>query len=141
MIYILGRNDFDCFDSYNDLEDVVFMASTKIDDILEYVYTNIGLNYYCDYTILVKENGDLSYGNIGVGQYAYENFVKYTPHMFLKDENKNEFEYVKNQLRIWCDAIKEKKKREQEERHRIYASAKEKQERKLYEELKAKYGD
>jgi hypothetical protein len=142
MIYILGES---FFNGYNDLEDVVYMASTKIDDILEYTYNNIDLDCYNNFTILVKEDGDLSgdlsYGIISVDQYSYANIMSYTPYMFLKDENKNEYEHVKNQLRIWRDKIAEKKKKEQEERDRLEKERKEREERELYEKLKAKYGD
>lgn len=142
MIYILGVS---FFNGYNDLEDVVYMASTKIDNILEYIYDNIGLDYYDNFTILVKEDGDLSgessYGIINVGQHSYENFMSYIPYMFLKDENKDEYEHVKNKLRIWRDAIAEKKKKEREERDKLKKEKIEREERELYEKLKAKYGD
>lgn len=138
MIYMLGT-------SYHyeneDLEDIIIMASTNIEDILEHLYNNISYNCFNDYVILTKENGDLDYGYINVFTSSYDNFVKYTPYIFLKEENKNEFEHVKNQLRIWCDAFTEKKKREQEERQLFFATAEEKQERELYEKLKAKYGE
>lgn len=140
MIYILAKSGTYDY-GYMDLYDIVILASTKIDDILDYLYNNVEPNFLSDYDILIKENGYLDYGIIGTTQISYDTFTKYTPNMFLKEENKNEFEHVKNQLRIWCDAVAEKKKLLEEERKRIYAAAKEKQERKLYEELKAKYGD
>ena len=142
MIYILGVS---FCNSYNDLEDVVYTASTKIDDILEYIYDNIDLDCYNNFTILVKEDGDLSgessYGIINVGQHSYANFMSYVPYMFLKVENKNEYEHVKNKLRIWCDTIAEKRKKEQEKIDRLKKEKIEHEERELYEKLKAKYGD
>ena len=138
MIYILGSNTIY---EYEDLEDTIRIASTKIDDILDYLYNDIDIDYFSNYSILVKENGRLEYGNIFTSCDSYEHFIEYTPYMFLKDENKNEFEYVKIKLQIWCDAVKDKRTRLKEERERIAREKKEARERKLYEELKVKYGD
>lgn len=137
MIYILGTN---CHYENEDLDEIIVMASTNIEDILEHLYNNVRHNYFSDYSILVKENGNLLYDKIYI-QDAYRSFVQYTPSMFLEEENIDEFEHVKNQLRIWDDAITEKKRKEKEERDRAFAIVKEKQERELYEKLKAKYGD
>lgn len=138
MIYILGKSNI--YHDYDDLEDTIFMASTRIDDILDYLYNNVNIDYLSDYTILVKVENDLSYETICPNKCVYANFVEFTPSMFLKDENKSEFEYVKNQLFMWNTAIEDKHKKLKEERERAEIAAKEKKERELYEKLKAKYG-
>ena len=138
MIYILGKSNI--YHDYDDLEDAIFIASTRIDDILDYLYNNVNIDYLSDYTILVKAENDLSYETIYPNKCAYASFVEFTPSMFLKDENKSEFEYEKNQLFIWNTAIENKHKKLKEERERAEIAAKEKKERELYEKLKAKYG-
>lgn len=138
MIYILSNSD-----SYSrDIDDIVVMASTKIDDILESLYKTVPIASYCRYTVLiVAENDDCFAYTFTPRVCSYDSFEKYPPQFLLNEENIEEYRHIKDQLRIWCDAVKEKEKKEKEERERILADKKEEQERKLYETLKAKYGD
>lgn len=139
MIYILG----DDFMIENEgLEDVIYMASTKIDDVLEYLYNNVEIHNLCNYAILIKSENDYTFcSTINPSIYAYDNFSKNKPSMFFEIENDAEYKHIKDQLFIWCNALKVKIQKEKEERDRMEAEKKEKQERKLYEKLKAKYGD
>lgn len=138
MIYILGRND--CYDC-SDLEEIVTMASTEISDVLEYLYNKTNLKHLRNYSILViEENGSASC-LLYPSDILYEDFIEYTPSIFLEKENEAEFFSVKNQLCVWCDAVKNRKEEIAERERRIREFEIEKQERKLYEELKAKYGE
>lgn len=139
MIYILCKDEFY---EYSDLDDIVIIASTKIDDILEYVYKKVNINNLFMYSILIKsENDDYSSATFTPAENAYENFMRYTPTFFLIKENEKEYENVKHQLSTWCNAMKAKKEKYEEERKKELEKAKEAKERKLYEELKAKYGE
>ena len=139
MIYILAKSSASY--EYEDLEDMIVMASTKIDEVLEYAYTKIPIYRLSEYVILVNEDGGLRYDNIYLTNNSYDHFIEYASNMFSEEENEDEYRYVCCQLRAWCDAIKEKNKKLKAEKEQKEKEEKEKQERKLYEELKAKYGD
>ena len=139
MIYILGKSNTRY--ENEDLADIIITASTKIDDVLEYAYTTIPIHNLNDYEILVNENSGLMYEEIFLTNDSYEHLIKYPAPLFLKEENAEEFKIVCNQLRNWCDAIKEKKKRLREEAEQREKCRTEFEERELYEKLKAKYGD
>lgn len=138
MIYILGRDEFH---EYNTLDEVIIIASTKIGDILEYLYKNEKVNNLYEYMILVKSENDCEYGEIRPVTTAYENFINFTPTLFLKKENKAEYENVKHQLSAWCNMMRIKRESEEKERKRAFEEAKEREERMLYERLKVKYGN
>ena len=87
MIYILGK---ETSNEYEDLDEIVLTASTKIDDVLEYAYTNLSLDYLYEYAILFVDGNEISYDYIGLYNDMYNDFIKYTPNVFLKEENKNE---------------------------------------------------
>jgi hypothetical protein len=137
MIYILGKSNANC--EYEELEEMIVMASSTIDKVLEYAYTKIPIHDLNDYEIFVNEDGGLRHESIYLENYAYDRFAKYPSNMFL--ENEDEYKYVCRQLRAFGDAIEEKKKKLKEESERKERERKEKQERELYEKLKAKYGD
>lgn len=139
MIYILGEIGLN---DYEDLEDVIVLASTKIDDVLEYLYKNVKTDYLYKYTIIIKpENDDAFYETIIPDVFTYDKFSKYVPTMYYDTNNLVEYEHIKNQLFIWCNSIRTKLQKEKEEREKIKAEQEEERERKLYEKLKAKYGD
>lgn len=132
MIYILGKSSYD---GAYDLDDIVVMASTKIEDVLEYVIKNVPLDCISSHSIFITPENSFLYDVIGLGESTYESFVKYTPNVFKEYES--ECEHVKNELFKWCNAIKSKNKKQKEEREQRQIDY----ERKLYEELKAKFGD
>ena len=136
MIYILSDNE-----PYSrDIEDVVIMASTKIDDVLEYLYNNIDIKKFLSYTIfIIPENDDCVSTTITPCINAYNNFVKYDPQFYLTEENLEEYHHIKDQLYAWCAAIKEKLAKERAEANKLKAERKEKEERELYEKLKEKF--
>lgn len=138
MIYILGSR---YLSEMSELEDVIDIVSTNIVDILEYLYKNVKTDYLAHYTIIIKPENSTSFEIITPYINAYDGFKKYTPLLFTTEENKTEFEYLKNQLFHWCNAIKKKKEKEQEEFQKLSKARIEKEERELYERLKAKYGD
>ena len=138
MIYILSYNQA-CGD---DIDDIVVMASTKIDDILEYLYTNVQMRRWDFYTILVvPKNDDCFCTTIIPRICAYDMITKYPPQFLLSEENIDEYRHIKSQLYAWCEAAKERQIKEREESNKLKEAVKEKQERELYEKLKAKYGD
>lgn len=139
MIYILGNR---YVSEMSDLEDIVDIVSTNIEDILEWLYQKVKVEYLSEYTILIKpENNEYDYETIIPDMYVYNSFATYKPILFNKEENQAEYKHVKNELFHWCNAIKTKREKEQEERIKIEEENKEKRERELYEKLKAKYGD
>lgn len=138
MIYILSDNS----PCSRDIDDVVVMASTKIDDILEHLNKNVHMGLWDDYTILiVPENDDCFAATIIPRLCAYDMFTKFPPQFLLEEENIEEYRYVKGKLYEWCEAAKEKQMKEREESKKREEAEKEKLERELYEKLKAKYGD
>lgn len=132
MIYVLGK---ETSNEYEDLDEIVLTASTKIDDVLRYAYTNLSLNHLYEYAILFVDGNETSYDYIGLYNDMYNNFIKYTPNVFLKEENKNEYHIVKDCLFKWNNIINEAIRIKEEERNRN----KEEEERRLYEKLKAKF--
>ena len=138
MIYILGT---DCHYENEDLDEIIVMASTKIDDVLEHLYTNIEMRRWDFYTILiVPENDDCFATTIIPRTCAYDMITKYPPQFLLEEENIEEYRHIKTQLYAWCEAVKERQAKEREESNKLKEAIKEKQERELYEKLKAKYG-
>lgn len=136
MIYVLGK---ETSNEYEDLDEIVLTASTKIDDVLKYAYTNLSLNYLYEYAILFVDGNGTSYDYIGLYNDMYNDFIKYTPNVFLKEENKNEYHIVKDCLFKWNNIINEARRIKEEERNRKIAACKEEEERRLYEQLKAKF--
>lgn len=139
MIYVLGKAD--TFYDEEELEDVVYMASTKITDILDYLFNNVRTYQLRDYIILAFEEGKLDLGIIYTLEGAYESFVKYRPTIFLREENEEEFQNVSTALRSYCNKVEEAIRKAREEEAQKSRTYKEKQERELYEKLKAKYGE
>ena len=137
MIYILSISNTSY--DYEDLEDMVVMASSTIDKVLEYADTRIPIRNLDSYEIFVNEDGGLRHEEIYLDSDAYNRFARYPSDMF--SENEDEYKYVCCKLRVWCDALKEKKRKIKEEAEQKERERKEKQERELYEKLKAKYGD
>ena len=138
MIYILGSS---FLSEMSELEEVIDIASTNIEDVLEYLYKNVRTDSLTHYTILIKPENSTSFEIITPYINTYDGFVKYTPSLFTVEENKMEFEHVKHQLFHWCNAIKVKRDKELEEARKLIEEDMEKRERELYERLKAKYGD
>ena len=68
-------------------EDKTLKKSEKVNNLYEYM-------------ILVKSENDCEYGEIRPAISAYENFINFTPALFLKKENKAEYENVKHQLLV-----------------------------------------
>lgn len=137
MIYILCKDEFsEC----GDLDEVIILASTEIGDILEYIYQNEILYSLRKYTILIKPENNCEYAEIVPVITAYEHFINFTPELFLKEENKAEYENVKHHLSSWCRMMRIKREDEEKERQRALEEAIEKEERMMYERLKLKYG-
>lgn len=137
MIYVLGK---ETSNEYEDLDEIVLTASTKIDDVLEYAYTNLSLQSLDEYVILFVDENETSHSYLTLYKDMYNDFIKYTPNVFLKEENKNEYHIVKDCLFKWNNIINESRRIKEEERNRKIAAYKEEEEeRRLYEQLKAKF--
>ena len=139
MIYILG--DYYMTED-SDLADVVKITSTKIEYIFEYL-EDIKPGCLGHYAILIKpENDATQYATIDPDSTnAYHVLEEYPPQFLTDEENKEEYEQIKTLVFHWCNTLREKKQRELEAMKRLNAERQEKQERELYEKLKAKYGD
>lgn len=139
MIYILG--DYYIDEDY-DLSDVVKITSNKIEHIFEYL-EHIKPSYLGHFEILIKsENDALQYATINPDSTSAYHILETYPQQFLTDEeNKEEYEHIKTVVFNWCSTLKEKRQREIEKLQKLNAERQEKQERELYEKLKAKYGD
>lgn len=136
MIYVLGKKTSN---EYEDLDEIVLTASTKIGDVLEYAYTNLNLYFLNEYAILFVDENKTSHSYLTLYKDMYNDFTKYTPNVFLKEENKNEYHIVKDCLFKWNNIINEARRIKEEERNRKIAAYKEENERRLYEQLKAKF--
>ena len=142
MIYILGKNrtfwDFE----YLDLDEIIVATSTKFENILKCADEKIPIHSLFRYEILCLDEGLTVFNKIELHDNAYDLFIeKHVNKEFINNEYQNEYLYVCNILNIWCDNIKYKKRKIQEEEERKKQERKEYEERLLYEKLKAKYGD
>lgn len=138
MIYVLML-DNGYYQELQDVEDIICCASNKIEDILTYLDENIRIDYVSNYTLVCLEEGTslkCSY-EMGVVTYGMVNLYPYC--IFNKKENANEYEHLKNQLKIWCDKLKAERMRLFNEREQKKKEENEQKERELYEKLKAKY--
>lgn len=122
-----------------ELEDIINYASTDFKDVIEGIdYTDI----YLDDDIYVMRNGEndnLLYDIKYLIKDAIESFDKYTPDIFLDNEDEDEISYVKLHLEKWCNA---RKKYLVEKENRELADKRQKEEerdRREYERLKRKY--
>lgn len=138
FIYILGKGGYN--DSYYDLEDVVEIATTDIQNILNRLsldkmkYTSM-----TDYTILIKIDGEDYYEDLCVSKTMHKRLIEYPSAKLLEYEE--EYDDMKNKIVKWCENISvqlEEEKKSKEEADRL---KKEQKERALYEELKRKYGN
>lgn len=132
MIYILGK---ETPSGYEDLDEVVLTASTKIEDILKYIYANLNLCYLYEYAILFVDENETQHDCFNLYADIYNRFVKYTPNVFLKEENKDEYCIVKDCLYKLCNDMKTEKEKQEHRRVEV----REENERRLYEQLKAKF--
>lgn len=135
-IYLVGRRS-----NYEgeELEDIINYASTDFKDVIEELdYTDI----YLDDDIYVMRNGEndnLLYDIKCLTKDAIEYFDKYTPDIFVDNEDEEEISYVKLHLEKWCNARKqylvEKENMELAEKRQ----KEEERDRREYERLKRKY--
>ena len=138
MIYILAYDTY-CLDN-QDIGESILVASTKIDDLLGYLDEKVRIDLLSDYIVLcMEENVPLVYYEMRMGVATGEMFAKYPHHIFLKEENKREYEIIKPKLLAWCNKKQEERRRLIEERKQKEKEDNEKKERELYEKLKAKY--
>lgn len=139
MIYVLGK---ETSNEYEDLDEIVLTASTKIENILKYVLTNLNLQRLYDYSIIFVEENEMletPHDYLTLSKNLCKYFTEYTPNVFLKEENRDEFYIVKNCLSEWDKVVDEAIRREKEETERKIAAYREESERRLYEQLKAKF--
>ena len=139
MIYILCR-DYDM--EYCDVDEVIVMASTKIKNILDYIYENILIYNLWNYKIVIlPENNPVCSDWFVPDEKLYKRFVDYTPSFFLWEDNKMECLETGSEMLLFCDKVKEKKEKEDSEREKARKIRQEREERELFEKLKAKYGE
>lgn len=132
FIYILAK---DC-DWQEDIDDMVYLATTDIQKILDYL-TIERAKYLGDYVILIKPDGSEDYELFYVNTDLSDSLRKYPPKMLL--DNKELLGELIFKTKVWCDNIKfqleEEKRRKEEEKNR----KQEEKDRALYEKLKAKF--
>lgn len=137
MIYILGRR---WLGENDELEEVIEIASIDIQDILDYLNLEY-MKYYqmTDMTIVIKPNAIHEHFVLDVNKDMIVSLEKYPSPMLL--DNKTEYEDMKKKVSEWCSKINKEieiqKKLEQEEQK----AREEAKERRMYEKLKAKYGN
>lgn len=138
IIYVLIL-DNGCHQELLDVEDIICCASSKIEDILAYLDENVKVDYVSNYTLVCFEEGTSLKCTYGMGVTTYGMLDLYPYYIFNKEENVNEYEHLKSQLKIWCDKLKAERMRLFNEREQKKKEENEQKERELYEKLKAKY--
>lgn len=137
MIYILGKH---WLGENDELDEIIEIASTDIQDILDYLNLDY-MKYYrmADMTILIKPNAIHNHFVLRVNKDMIDFLEKYPSPMLL--DNEAEYEDIKKKVSEWCSKINKEieiqKKLEQEE----LKAREEAKERRIYEKLKAKYGN
>ena len=137
MIYILGEQ---YLSEMNGVDEAVEMASTDIQDILDYLtIENFGYYGMTDKMIVFMQSGDTDNYTLNVSKNMINSLTSYAAY-FVKD-NHEEYEDVKRKVSAWCEKIN----KELEERRRQEEEAKRKEteaiERAMWEKLRIKYGD
>lgn len=138
MIYILGKT-YMCED--DELDEVILFASTNINDVLEYAYKNINAIRIHGCSLYIKtEDDDYSGEIVAVNKSMYDKFTNYS-NFLCEDDNRLERMNIEMHMKHFCEAIESKEKAEKEKEDKIRKLRQEQEERKLYEKLKAKYGE
>ena len=133
MIYILGK-----YYLYDDdkLDEVIKVISNNIQDILDYLnIDNIPYYHMLDYALIISNEKSHYEYTIRISENMLQNLEKFPNELFFDDYE--EFKDMKNRIANWCSDISDAIKLINEQ----ILEQEEEKERKLYEQLKAKYGE
>ena len=142
MIYLLCWRD-DYRDS-DDCDDIVELASTNFDDILNYLNEKNTCNYQIlhRFEILVLQNNDDSCNfTFPVSESMDRYFDGYHRGDYFWCENIEEFDSNYKKVHEWCLKVKQRREEISAKAIKERQAEDERRERELYEKLKAKYGD
>ena len=135
MIYILGKH---WLGEDDELDEVINIASTDIQDILNYLnLEDMQYHEMTDKMIVIKPNNIEDDYTLSVRKDMIDSLEKYASY-FIR-ENHDEYEDAKQKVSVWCNMINKElevqRLREEEDKKR----REEARERAMYEKLKAKF--